>query len=431
MAQKKYSTQKAEKKSLVSKKADINKLIEGSKNKPPEATTQHSCHRKSVRLPNLQVNASAQIINYQGKARMPRHLLHNQQPLKIVPGLVEDANYLIRDQRTPESPKRPLVRLPIEPSTPRALRYERQGVFPFLELPAEIRNQIYELAIPKEHYAIEWVNNNHKSKSLTYRLPKSCILKTPFVGADVARRRRSLDTPKGRQVKRLPTDYYGPVPTTFLLVCKQMHDEAASIFYSKSTFRFHGLGALRFFLDNLTPCSHKSISRLAIQYQAYGHPCSTKDQIWKVKHDRLWDNLCERLINGTKEDPTKKCSITHLSLDLTLNKSATSFGSFEESMDGNFSTKWMWPLWAFQDAGIQRCWARIRCSTKDSTVLEVESWKLRKEILGDLWNEEAEARRDAYGFEHHKKHGKPVKNTRTMVIRLNASGNVLPEHGPA
>ena len=100
-------------------------------------------------------------------------------------------------------------------------------------------------------------------------------------------------------------------------------------------------------------------------------------------------------------------------------------------MKGSLSTRWMWPLWAFQDAGIRRCWARIRCSTKDSTVLEVESWKLRKEILRDLWNEEQEAGRDAYGFEHHKKNGKPVKNTRTMVMRLNVNGTLIPTQVPA
>ncbi|KAK3167916.1 hypothetical protein OEA41_004362 [Lepraria neglecta] len=394
------------------------------------ATSKPSFGQDIIRLPTPQVNASTQTIGH-AKNRFSRHVLRNQQSKQVIPGLPESPKWPILDRRSLDSPGRPLVRLPIEPTTPRALRYERQGVFPFLDLPAELRNQIYDLAIPKEHYAIEWVNNNHKTKSQTYRLPRSDMPKKPLFGADLARRRRALDTVKGRKTEPLPKDYYGPVPTTLLLVCKQMHDEAASIFYSKSTFRFHGLGALRFFLNHLTPCAYKSISKLALQYQAYGHPCSTKDQIWKAKHDRLWDNLCERLTNGTKEDPTNKCSLTHLSLDLTLNKSPISFTSFEGSMKGSLSTRWMWPLWAFQDAGIQRCWARIRCSTKDSTVLEVESWKLRKEILRDLWNEEQEARRDAYGFEHHKKNGKPVKNTRTMVMRLNVNGTLIPTQGPA
>ena len=421
MAKKKTLPQGAQKKSLVSKRKEIERLINVNNSMSVRPTNKQSIEPTKVRLPARQSNACIQTTSRQSYARPLYHVRRSQPPKEVIPGLPE-SKFLILDQRSTESPTRPLVRLPLEPTTPRALRFNRQGVFRFLDLPAELRNQIYDLAISKEHYAIEWVDNNHKTKSQTYYLPRSGAPRRTPLGAEAARRRRALDSPKGKNPEPLPGDYYEPVPTTLLLICKQMHDEAASVFYSKSAFHFHGLGALRHFLNHLTLLSRQSITKLHLTYKAYGHPRTTKDQIWKARHDRLWEDLCFRLTYGTKEDPADKCSLTHLGLDLTLNDSPISFTSFDGAINGDLGTRWIRPLWAFQDAGIQRCWARIRCATKESTVLEAGSWELRKEILGDLWDKEAEARRDAFGYEHHRKHGRPVKNTRTMVLMLGTSG---------
>lgn len=65
---------------------------------------------------------------------------------------------------------------------------------------------------------------------------------------------------------------------------------------------------------------------------------------------------------------------------------------------------------------------RLHCLGKDSSVLEVESWKVRKEILGDLWNEDAEAQRDAYGVEPRCNGEKEVK--KGMVLRLRFDGGL-------
>lgn len=186
------------------------------------------------------------------------------------------------------------------------------------------------------------------------------------------------------------------------------------MFYSKSTFGFHGLGALRHFLNNLRPIAKTSITRLSVNYRAYGNPSRTENLWIKARHDRTWEKLCWRI--------TDECiSLTHLNLDLKLNKSPVSFAPFDKANTTDLGTQWIKPLWAFQDAGIERLWGRIRCTTKESSVVEVESWKMRKEILGDLWDEEAESNRDAYGNERRRR---DRRDTKGMVLRLRVDGGL-------
>ena len=406
---------------MIGKKNEIDRLIEASKN-ASSASVSKSVRRAIHGSPKPQAKIIPQPAQ-KGRAWHPRVGPRAQGhriplPKKIVPGLPEP-RCLILDQRSPASPQRPLVRLPCEPSTPRALRYERHGVFQFLDLPGEIRNQIYDLAIVKDEYQLVWVNNNHKSKSLTYRNPRSTT--TPIVlSKDAAQRRRSLDIknkPKAIR-ERLPSDYYGPVPTTLLLVNKKMHDEAASVFYAKSTFHFHALGTLRHFLDQLTPVATRSITSLAIKYQAYGHPQFRDNRLWKAKHDRLWAKLCWRVAD--------ECSLKNLLLDLKLNVAPTTFCSLDEAEFEGIAAAWIRPLWAFQDIDLQRCWVRLRCASKEDSVLEVESWKLRKDILGDAWDDEAESKRDAYGFSTSRKSGEVIRGENPMVLSI--STNAATQH---
>ena len=420
MAKKGKPARGGEKKSMVSKKNEIDKLIEASKNasstsvsKPVGRAVRGSSTPQIKTIPQAAQKGTVWHPQARPRIQGPRIPL----PKKIVPGLPEP-RYLILDQRSPASPERPLVRLPCEPATPRALRFERSGVFAFLDLPGEIRNQIYDLAIVKDEYQLVWVNNNHKSKSLTYRHPRSTtnsrivLPKQPVLPKDAAQRRRSLDIKTKPKAIRahLPSDYYGPIPTTLLLVNKQMHDEAASVFYAKSTFHFHALGTLRHFLDQLTPVATKSITSLALRYQAYGNPQFRENQRWKAKHDRLWTDLCWRVAD--------ECSLKNLLLDLTLNVAPTTFCSLDEAEFEGIAAAWIRPLWAFQDINLQRCWARLRCPSKEDSVLEVESWKLRKDILGDAWDEEAESKRDAYGYSTSRKTGDIIHSPNPMVLSI-------------
>lgn len=406
MAKKKSTPAPAARKGLTGKRAEIDKLIaEADQKKKSLSGTKLPHGTASVRLPPLQPTS-------QVNSRLPSQMIR-RQPKQVVPGLIKNQKPGSSVSDNLHHTGKPLVCLPCEPSTRRALRYTPKGHFPFLKLPGELRNKIYDYAIVKQYYQIEWVNNNHKSKSLTYRLPRLSKAYGPHLDSDSARRRRELDwCRRVPSQKRLPEGSIHPGPAALLAVCRDMYQEACSVFYSKSSFTFRGLGALRHFLNNLSPVATEALTRISIKYRAHGEPNRTEDQIWKAKHDRLWEDLCWRIADQCT-------SLTCLALDLTLNKSPLRFAPFDLADEAGIGAQWIKPLWAFQDVGIQRCQVRLHCLSKDSSVLEVESWKVRKEILGAFWNDEAEAKRDAYG---HEKHQKEVK--KAMVLRLRIDGGL-------
>lgn len=199
-------------------------------------------------------------------------------------------------------------------------------------------------------------------------------------------------------------------------VCKKMYGEASSMFYSKSTFIFEGIGPLRHFLNNMTPQNKASITKLKLIYKAYGHPAKTENRIWKVKADRKWEDLCWRI--------SYECTaVTHLILDLDYGYSKLQFVPLFD-VDGHaFGTEWRYPLWAFEDFDLKSCACRLRSATTSETVLEVESYKIRQALLGDAWNDEAERERDAFGARTRHKDSKQRKAV--GVLRVTQTGEVF------
>ena len=340
-------------------------------------------------------------------------------PSNAPPGMPGYSAFKILDMRHC-APGMPLVRIPCEPEVPRALRYERKGTFKFFELPGELRNKIYDLAIKEQHFAIEWICDNHKSKSLTHRLPRVSKNAGHFLKLDRedADQRRSLDQTAKKFKSRLPDEYFAKkTPVAPLLVSKQMHEESSSVFYSKCVFAFHGLHILNCFLDRLLPTAKASITRLVIKYRAYGYPEFKHNQWIKNRHDRSWEDLCWRVTNECT-------SLSQISLDMVLNKSPVYFCALDDIEASGMGTLWLRPLRAFQYVGIKRIWLRVYCPVKESAVLEVACWEIRKEILGKFWDENIERERDGFG---HKKSGKePRKQAEgTRVITINEKGGVL------
>ena len=392
------------KKGLKDKRAAIDKLIEEGNRKKALSGTKLPPGFVNVRMPPPKLTSRDNPHRPSSSSRL--------QPRKVIPGLTQDQILHSSASEHLHCSQEPRVNFPREPNTKRALRYISQGYFPFLQLPGELRNRIYELTITQEYYEIGWVDNSSKTKSLTYQLPKSGKAYGPHLKADAAKKRRQLDCcRRAPSQKRLAEGSIHAGPAALLAVCKKMHGEACSVFYSKSTFSFHGLGALRHFLNHLSPVAMESLTQLSIKYRAYGEPNRTEDQKWKAKHDQLWEDLCWRIAD--------QCTaLTRLSLDLTLNKSPLWFAPFDLADKAGIGARWIIPLWAFQDVGIQQCEVRLHCLSKDDSVLEVESWKVRKEILGASWDEEAEATRDAYGYQ------KTSRAKKAMVIRLRTDGQV-------
>ncbi|KAK4690425.1 hypothetical protein P7C71_g6363, partial [Lecanoromycetidae sp. Uapishka_2] len=380
-------------------------------------------------------------------------------PIPVQSGLFQDNVYKVLDVRH-EYPGMPLVRVPCQPERSIAIpNFKPKGTFPFSRLPGELRNKIYDIVIEAKHYHMEWINNNkdkekdnkngnrnkpkhkhknenntnktknkNKNKSLTYWTTSNDGTNRkvgPHVGlkAAAAHRRRALDSPGGRTRQHLPNDYYGRIPVAPLLVNKLMHEEASSVFYSKNTFDFHGLRAIAHFLDQLQPTAKASLARLVINYRDYGHPKYTIDKYWKRRHDIRWELLCWRIADECT-------SLTSLSLDLTLNKSPVAFCTFDDvRLDerSDPSVEWMCLLRPFQGVNIKHCWVRVRCSLLEWPVLELESRKIRQEILGEYWNEQDESQRDGFGFEIKRRgEAKEAKMVpRSVVLTMTAEGELL------
>lgn len=401
------------KKGLSSKKAEVEKLIVQSKDELSASILQPSAI-PYIRLPPAQSSYSVGTSSNNPAKQCLPYRSRRKSPKKAQPNIPHGRNLDVGHY----TPHIPLIRLPCEPDVPRALRgYRPKGRFPFLKLPGELRNKIYAYVIKKKHYAIEWVCDNNKSKSLTHWIREARGMPGPYLKLtpENAVRRRALDTAKGRTPQRLPDEYFGRTDVAILLVCKQMHEEASSVLYSECTFAFHGIRALDHFLDCLQPAAKASISQIFIKYRAYGYPEYVSNQCWKDRHDRRWETLCWRVADECT-------SLTKLSLDLRLNKSPVSFCGFDEIEAAGIGAQWIRPLRAFQYIGIKRCSARVHCSVKERSVLEWGSWSIRKEILGDSWDQEIESERDSFGRGKLRKEPKEIKEGR--VLRITAAGNV-------
>jgi hypothetical protein len=158
--------------------------------------------------------------------------------------------------------------------------YRRQGTFRFRELPGEIRNQIYELVIPRSHVL---VRTSHPQKELAK-------LKRKW-GSNPRRK-----PPRNRLYGEvLSLDIDDADPLVVMSVCREMNDEAAEIFYSKTTICFEKLKTVNKFLNLVSAKNLKHIQSINLKIDSYGEPFLTKDCKWKATWDRKWDDTCARL----------------------------------------------------------------------------------------------------------------------------------------
>ena len=392
------------KKSQIAKKKEIDKLVESSRKKVikvPTAETKQQLERTppsgrpTVRFSSTSIVSSQQ----NGERSLPRP----PPPPPLLPltsSLINDAilnvNFLILDRRDHARPEIGLIRLP---GATTCKPFKIQGQFPFLELPGEIRNKIYDLVIPSKMYDLDWLDRTQRSKSLTHRVRSRQRhhpqVRLPWVSlSDETKDRRKNFRQKPSPEKReaLMEEVYNQAsPTALLLVNRTMHAEAASIFYAKSTFHFSLLGTLRHFLNTLTPVAKTAIRKLGITHHTYGYPSLRVNQRWKDRADMAWDDLCWRV---SDELP----SLTHLILDLRYRNSALIFPPLAEARYSTFGAQWLMPLWAFQGIGLKTCWLRVRSDVVEEEKLARESQQLRRQILEGEWDEEEQMmRRDAFG----------------------------------
>ncbi|ETN38754.1 uncharacterized protein HMPREF1541_06792 [Cyphellophora europaea CBS 101466] len=157
--------------------------------------------------------------------------------------------------------------------------YDVWATFPFLELPGEIRNKIYDLTIPRSHVL---VIGSHPQREFQ------------------ASQKHDLDPI--RKIPRyrlsghvLSLDTTDADPLGFLRTCRLINQEAVPVFYSKTTICFNNIKTIHKFL-NIAPASGlQSVSKISLTISSYGEPRLTRDTKWKNKQDKRWEDTCARL----------------------------------------------------------------------------------------------------------------------------------------
>jgi hypothetical protein len=158
----------------------------------------------------------------------------------------------------------------------------------FVDLPAEIRNKIYDLLFAgyvllyRSHPVRERFENPH----VKTRLYLAC--------------RRIYSWPAG-------THFY--IAPGVLRVCRQVHDEAIAFLYGNTTFRLESVFTVNKFL-NIVPAAD-AIRKLELRHSTYGEPRLTEDRKWKHRHDKKWMNTCRRIAKNMT-------SLEHLKIELRI-----------------------------------------------------------------------------------------------------------------
>lgn len=311
------------------------------------------------------------------KAEMEKHIQTTMQvtvKLPSKPPIRRPLKQTIYPQPVPPVPTQHVrpqtvaIRLPPTPGPrPQPLNFKP---FKFCDLPGELRNKVYGYVFTREFYKICWADKT--KKSLTYQLPKKPVYASPRLDPSISRRRRLFDYPRRIRSNEVIEPYkLSPGPAALLLTCKLISEEASSLFYSKSTFTFQNQGTFAAFLDTLSMAKKASIRSLHLKHHTAGNPFLTQYRGWKVVYDDKWDDLCLKASD-------ELTSLEELSLDITVNDVPLFFSPDEP---------WMMALLWFEGTGLRRCSLVLRNHPVLDTVLEVESDKLRRMLLGENFQE--------------------------------------------
>ncbi|KAL8942388.1 MAG: hypothetical protein Q9216_001708 [Gyalolechia sp. 2 TL-2023] len=375
-------------KGQIGKKAQIEKMIEtakkatSSKSKPTTVKTGPKVSADNVKLHGTSI---------QNSRNDPKVPTHNIGPVKCSSGKVATVRLpcqdsvsfprklpLIYTQPDPviaalpeafKNPNRVVVRLPSkqtskEPTT-------------FLSLPSEIRNIIYESAMPRHKYGIKFISRESKFEKrpaeLTYFLPLSITVSGPGLTAQHGERRRLFDLPKRLYMdKVIPSFSLNPSQASLLLVSKKVSEETTPMFYGRNVFFFQSMRPLRKFLDTLRPQTRSMLRSLQVIHHTAGDPCQVDDQTWKDLHDRCWHDLCFQIRD--------QCTGLHsLALDLTIKDLPFLMGPL---------ASWMSPLYAFMNLGhLKKFHLRLHQIMTEDAILEVQAYEIRKELMGQNFYE--------------------------------------------
>ncbi|MCJ1325327.1 hypothetical protein MMC10_001990 [Thelotrema lepadinum] len=205
----------------------------------------------------------------------------------------------------------------------------------FLDLPGEIRNRIYDLALPKENdLEITWLTRGKELTHYRHRLPISKKPKDVIYGklrpgdrafnghfraairnkaATIKRRQQTRAQAQERRATYAKEKKTGEVSlppsdwtlqtrgfATLLGLNRQLHDEAASLFYSRSTFSFASRALLDKFLDNLTPIGRAHLCKIYLAHDMESPSMLKSDRVFKEKERKKWVATLQALSSKCK-----------------------------------------------------------------------------------------------------------------------------------
>lgn len=166
----------------------------------------------------------------------------------------------------------------------------------FLALPGEIRNRIYEYVFGTEYtVAIRphgTVTSSHPmcegsiKKSNPPKAQRVLCVRSKQASSTL----RTFHYSKKPGTKPLPGVgvRWGSSPTSLLLSCKRVGDEAAGFLYSNTVFFFEDPRRIAAFIETARARDLHQITKVKLFIQAYGIPCASDDTRWEDKHVDRW-----------------------------------------------------------------------------------------------------------------------------------------------
>ena len=161
------------------------------------------------------------------------------------------------------------VREAIALLTSRLRPFKREGVFTFLQLPAEIRNCIYEMLFRYPRSGIRINRDGIDRSGKVYMRTRDpdidwwdCVQREPSPLYGFSRRFQRYGGRPLLEAGKL-SDILGQ-----MLVSRQFHAEARSIFYSTNIFAFDSASHLRGVLRKMPPESRNLVERVTFDYKS-------------------------------------------------------------------------------------------------------------------------------------------------------------------
>lgn len=204
----------------------------------------------------------------------------------------------------------------------------------FLDLPGEVRNQIYGYHFANGFRVVLTPKSppkNQKEIKFTFIRVSSTTKQTTKLPKEPVPTLRISRTLFKTRHDALPL-YEGNTFFSLMFACKQVHKETCPMFYEATVFRFETMRGFRSFLKGVPPQNLSAIKKLELSHHSYGEPHHPQFIPYKQRYDKVWHELCRsasQMLTGLKS----------LTLDLHIRECPLQFELYEP---------WVQPLLEFR-----------------------------------------------------------------------------------